>query len=115
MAADPKITAWHVLAFMGELVLWGCAAWAGWTLTDSFWRWVLPIALLAVVIGIWSAWVAPKAKHQLTLRPRLGLIAALGVAIALLFIPAAQWAGLAISLTSAAPVILAQWRSDTVS
>ena len=32
---ERAMTGWHLLAFLGELVLWGCAAYAGWVLADG--------------------------------------------------------------------------------
>lgn len=112
MEEQRTVTGWHVVAFVGELVLWGCAAWAGWSLGAGGLRWVLAAACLVAIIGIWTVWVAPRATGRLRLTPRLALIGALGLAVAGLFALASHVTGAAVALVSAGAVVIAQWRDE---
>lgn len=102
------LTAWHLLAFVGELVLWGCAAWAGWSFASGPIRWLLGVAGLVAILTVWALWAAPRARRRLALAPRLALIAALGALVAAPFVVAAHWAGAAIVLAATAAIVLAQ-------
>lgn len=103
------MTGWHVIAFLGELVLWGCAAWAGWTLGSGGLRWVLAAVFLVAIITVWAVWAAPRAQRRLRRGPRLVFIAGLGLVVAALFLPAALWTGVAVTLVATVAVVVAQW------
>lgn len=80
--ADHRIpTVWHVFAFLGELGLWGMAARLGWLAAPAPMQWVGALLALVGIIAVWAVWAAPKSPRRLRLRPRLGLIASLGVLV----------------------------------
>lgn len=88
------MTPWHLVAFLGELVLWSCAAWAGWTLVSGPARLLAAAALLVGIVIIWSIWAAPRARWRLSLWPRLGLITVLGLGVSVLFFSIGHWPGI---------------------
>lgn len=103
---------WHLVAFLGELVLWSCAAWVGWTLVIGPARLLAAAALLVGIVIIWSIWAAPRAKWRLSLRPRLGLITVLGLGVSTLFLSVTHWPGIIIALTSTAVIVAAQFMDE---
>ena len=106
------MTPWHLVAFLGEVILWGCAAWAGWTLVGGPGRVLAAAVLLVGIIIIWSIWAAPRAKWRLSLWPRLGLVTVLGVAVSTLFLSVTHWPGIITALSSTAAIVAAQFMDD---
>lgn len=109
---EHRLTGWHLLAFLGELVLWGCAARLGWTVGTGGLRWVSATAALVAIVGVWSIWAAPRARRRLALRPRLVLIAVLGVLVAVGFVVAGRVPEVVLTLVSTCTVVLAQSRDS---
>ena len=107
---ERDLTVWHLVAFLGELVLWGCAAWAGWVAAEGTLRWVLAAVALTAVISVWAVVAAPRSPRRLRLAPRLGFIAALGLLIAAALLLSGRIDGALVAAVSAALVCLAQWR-----
>lgn len=103
------MTGAHLVAFLGELVLWGCAGWAGWSLADGALRWAVSAGFVVAIIGRWSIWAAPRAVRRLGLWPRLALIGGLGAAVAAVFVAIGGWWGLAVTLASTVAILFAQW------
>lgn len=106
---ERAMTGWHLLAFLGELVLWGCAAYAGWVLADGGLRWVVTVAFLVAIITVWAIFAAPRAARRLSTGPRLAFIAGLGIAVAALLAVAGSWTAVIVALASTIAVVVAQW------
>lgn len=107
---------WHLIAFLGELVLWGCAARAAWGLTSGPLRWVLAVAAFAAIVTAWSVWAAPRSPRRLSLAFRLAFIGGLGLLVCALFLAVLDWPGTAVAAGATLAVVLAQWmdaRRDT--
>lgn len=112
MTNEIHMTRWHLVAFLGELVLWGCAAWAGWTLVSGPARPLAAAALLVAIIVIWSVWAAPRTPWRLSLRPRLGLITGLGLGVGALFLSVPHWPGITIVLAATLAILVAQYMDE---
>ena len=106
---ERAMTGWHLLAFLGELVLWGSAAYAGWVLADGALRWALAVAFLVAIITVWAIFAAPRAARRLSTGPRLAFIAGLGIAVAALLAVAGSWTAVIVALASTVAVVIAQW------
>lgn len=104
------MTPWHLVAFLGELVLWGCAARAAWGLTAGPLRWVLAAAAFVAIVAAWSVWAAPRSPRRLPLASRLAFIGGLGLIVCALFLVALDWPGMAVAAGATLAVVLAQWR-----
>lgn len=111
---DPaRLTGWHVVAFLGELVLWATAGWAGRALGgDGLAGWLWAAVAVLAVIGIWAVLAAPRSPRRLALAPRLGFILALGAIIGGPLAATGELAGAAVAVASGALVTLAQWRDE---
>lgn len=93
-------------------MLWGCAAWAGWSVATGPLRWLLALLAFVVTVGVWAVFAAPRAARRLPLRPRLALIAGLGGIVALAFLSVDHGVGAATATIAALAVVLAQWRDE---
>lgn len=110
---DQRFTPWHAVAFLGELVLWACAGWAGWLLGGStIVRVLLATAMVVAVIVAWSVWAAPRSARRLALGPRLGFIGVIGTLVASLHLLAAHPLGVAVTLVATLAVVVAQWADE---
>ncbi|WP_180953210.1 hypothetical protein [Brevibacterium ihuae] len=69
-------------------------------------------AALVAIVGVWSIWAAPRARRRLALRPRLVLIAVLGVLVAVGFVVAGRVPEVVLTLVSTCTVVLAQSRDS---
>lgn len=106
------LTLWHVVAFLGELVVWGAAAWAGWSAATGGWK--LPAAVVAflIVVVLWAVFAAPRARGRLSLWPRLVFIAALGAAIGVALVLLGSTIGAIVALAATAAVVVAQMMDE---
>ena len=102
------LTPWHLLALVGELILWGCAAWAGLALVDGPLRWVAATSAFILIVVIWAIWAAPRSPRRLTKGARLTLITVLGLIVGALLAVAGAWAGVVIALIATAAVVVTQ-------
>lgn len=93
------MTGLDVLAFVTELVLVMCAAYAGgrWAQGAGF------ATILGIVVGglavavVWGLWMAPRARHRLNSRGRAVLAFVLGAAVGAALVPfSILWVSLAI-------------------
>ena len=68
-----------------EFALFAGAAYAGWTLSDGAWRFLLVILAPAAVIAIWGTFLSPKAKVTIPPSARITLEAVLFGGVSYLF------------------------------
>ncbi|WP_167138960.1 YrdB family protein [Diaminobutyricimonas sp. TR449] len=94
-----------LLKFLVELASLVAVGYWGYHLTDiGILRWVLALAVPAVVAVLWSIWIAPKADHRLD-QPWLVITQLAVFGLAALALWASGQPGLAVALGSAAVVI----------
>lgn len=110
---EERLSLWHVLAFVGELVLWAGAAYAGWSIAPSEWRWAGGLIGLIVVIAVWARWAAPRSPRRLAIGPRFILISMLGALTAAVLAVTGHDGPSIVVAAAALVIILAQARTES--
>ncbi len=62
-----------VVRFLLELALVAAVGWSAWMLSDGVWRWVLALAVPALVVVLWARYLSPKAAVELPPQARFAL------------------------------------------